>query len=141
MIERHFKTATPTEMHMLQPGDLIPHFEVTTVGGERIAYATMWQRRNLVLVTLSDPDSDASRNYVSELCNRIWQFRAQNTELVMTPEQVPGIPHPGAVVADKWGEIIDVRAAAAAGLPSAEDLLEWINYVETRCPECEGEVK
>ena len=112
------------------------------MGGERIDYATMWQRRNLVLVTLPASDSDATRNYVSKLSDRISQFRAQNTELVMTREQVPGIPHPSAVVADKWGEIIYVRAASeVADLPPAEDLLDWIKYVETRCPECEGEVK
>lgn len=32
----------PIEMHLLQRGELIPHFEVTTLGGERINYATLW---------------------------------------------------------------------------------------------------
>ena len=129
-------------MRMLQRGDLTPHFEVTTLDGERFHFGIVWQRRNLVLVTLPDSDSDASRNYVSELSDRISQFTAQNTELVMTREQVPGIPHPGALVADKWGEIIYVCAATdVAGLPSAENLTEWVRYVETKCPECEGEVK
>ena len=126
---------------MLLRGELIPRFQVTTLHGERFDYATVWQRRNLVLVTVPASDSDASSKYVSELSGRISQFRAQNTEVVITREQVPGFPHPGAVVADKWGEVIDVRAASDADLPSAEELLDWIKYVETRCPECEGEVK
>lgn len=129
-------------MQMLQRGELIPHFEVTTLGGERINYTTLWQRRNLVLVMLPAADSGASRKYVSELSDRIPQFSAQNTACVMTREQVPGIPYPGALVADKWGEIIYVRAASdVADLPSAEDLSDWIKYVENRCPECEGEVR
>jgi hypothetical protein len=129
-------------MHILQRGELIPHFEVTTLGGERINYATLWQRRNLVLVTLPAADSDAGTKYLSELSDRIPQFRALNTDCVMTPEQVPGIPCPGALIADKWGEIIYVRAASeVADLPSAEDVLDWITYVETRCPECEGEAR
>jgi hypothetical protein len=129
-------------MHLLRRGDLIPHFEVTTLGGERFGYATVWQRRNLVLVTIDAIDSGDSRNYVSGLSDRIAQFRTQNTELVITREQVPGVPHPGAVVADKWGEIISVRAASEmAELPSAEDLSDWIHYVATQCPECEGEAK
>jgi hypothetical protein len=129
-------------MHMLQRGELIPHFEVATLGGERINYATLWQRRNLMLVTLPAADSDASSRYVSELIDRIAQFRAQNTDCVMTREPVPGMPCPGALVADKWGEIIYVRAASeVADLPSAEDLSDWITYVENRCPECEGEVR
>jgi hypothetical protein len=127
---------------MLQRGELIPHFEVTTLGGQRINYATLWQRKNLVLVTLPATDSDTSRTYVSELSDRIAQFRGQNTDCVMTREQVPGIPYPGALVADKWGEIIYVRAASeVAHLPTAEDLSDWIKYVENRCPECEGEVR
>lgn len=127
---------------MLQRGELIPHFEVTTLNGDRINYGTVWQRRNLVLVTLPTADSDASRKYVSALSDRISQFRAQNTACVMTREQILGVPHPGAVVADKWGEIIYVRAASeVADLPPAEDLSDWIKYVETRCPECEGEAK
>lgn len=129
-------------VHMLQRGDLIPHFEVTTLDGDRINYATVWQRRNLVLVTLPTADSDASRKYVSELSDRISQFRAQNTTCVMTREPVPGVPHPGALVADKWGEVMFVRAASeVADLPPAEELSDWIKYVETRCPECEGEAK
>ena len=129
-------------MTPLQRGDLIPHFEVTTLGGERFDYAAVWQRRNLVLVTLPASDSDASRKYASLLSDRISQFSAQNTELVMTREPVPGVPHPGALVADEWGEIIFVHAASeVADLPSAEDLSDWIEYVETQCPECEGEAK
>jgi hypothetical protein len=52
---------------MLQRGDLIRHFEVTTLDGHRIDYANVWQRRNLVLITLPASDSDASRSYASEL--------------------------------------------------------------------------
>ena len=127
---------------MLQRGDLVRHFAVTTLDGRRIDYANIWQHRNLVLVALPASDSEASRNYVSELGDRIPQFRAQHTDCVMTRENVPGLPHPSAVVADKWGEIVYIHAASEiADLPSADDLSGWIDYVESRCPECEGEAK
>ena len=126
---------------MLQRGELVPHFEVTTLDGERINYATLWQGTNLVLVTLS-ADSDSSRNYASALRGTIPQFRALNTACVITREHVPETPQPGCLVADKWGEIVHIRAASDANeLPSPEELLDWMKYVQMQCPECEGEVR
>ncbi len=45
-------------MRVLQRGDPVPHFRVTTIEGLGVAYSTVWQHRILVLVTLpvSDPD-------------------------------------------------------------------------------------
>ena len=37
---------------MLQPHDLLPHFEVADLGGEHVRYSSIWQRKNLVLVML-----------------------------------------------------------------------------------------
>jgi peroxiredoxin len=128
-------------MHMLERGDLIPHFEVTALDGERINYTTLWQRNNLVLVTIS-ADSDSIRNYVSALRATAPQFRGENTVCVITREHRPDIRQPGCVVADKWGEIVHIRAASDANeLPSPEELLDWIKYVQMQCPECEGEVR
>jgi hypothetical protein len=125
---------------MRQRGDLVPHFQVTTLDGRRFSYSTIWQRTNLVLVAFPESDSAASRAYAAELALRIPEFRLQNTVCVMTGEQVPGLLQAGTVVADQWGEIVDIRGAAtAADLMSAEELLEWVRYVEIRCPECEGE--
>jgi hypothetical protein len=31
--------------------------------------------------------------------------------------------------------------AMTYSLPTPEDLLDWIRYVENQCPECEGEAK
>jgi hypothetical protein len=46
------------------------------------------------------------------------------------------------VVADRWGEIVHIAAPSGiAGLPDPGELLEWLDYVEHRCPECEGETR
>ena len=42
---------------MLRPGDRLPHFSVTSVGGHRVDYATIWQRKILVLVSLPAEES------------------------------------------------------------------------------------
>jgi hypothetical protein len=49
---------------------------------------------------------------------------------------------PGVVVADRWGEIVHVATTSQVDiLTSPEDLLDWLDYLEKRCPECEGEAK
>jgi hypothetical protein len=125
---------------MLQQGDPVPHFEVTTLQGLVFDYSSIWQRRNLLLVMFPVTERDLPLSYVSQLRNRAAEFAAQDTECVMTRDRVAGISAPAVIVADRWGEIIHLAAASdVADLPTVEELSEWLTYVQNRCPECEGE--
>jgi hypothetical protein len=124
----------------------MPHVEITTTTGEAFSYASIWQRLNLVLVTLpSGAAGDTGGTddaYGRELAARRLDFDARASACVITRDAVPGLPAPGALVADRWGEIVYVTTAATPdGLPSAEQLFEWLDYLAQQCPECEGEVK
>ena len=48
-----------------------------------------------------------------------------------------GLDTPSLVIADRWGEI---WAAWAGGtdhrLPSGQDILQWLMFIEAQCPEC-----
>ena len=125
----------------LQRGDLVPHFSVTTVQGSRFEYSTIWQNRNLVLITLPASDA-ASEEYGRQFGAELGSFRQHNTECVVTRDVVRGIASPSVVVADQWGEIVHVASAAdIAGLPSLSELFDWMAYLERQCPECQGETK
>ena len=125
---------------ILQRGQQVPHFEVNTLAGDVFTYSTIWQHRNLVLVSL--PDADHEGDYPSTLAARARDFEERHAACVLTRDPVPGVPTPGAVVADRWGEIVYVGSAAHIDeLPSPSELLDWLEYVERRCPECEGEAK
>ena len=127
---------------MLQRGDSVPHVEVTTVGGEPFSYSTIWQRKNLVLLCLPAAESQCSDTYLSELAARKSAFAAKDAACVVTRDPVAEIASPGIVVADRWGEIVHIaQATPVDALPSPEDLLDWLDYLEKRCPECEGEAK
>jgi peroxiredoxin len=127
---------------MLQRGDSVPHFEVKTIGGELFSYSTIWQRKNLVLVAIPAAELEAPGTYVSQLVARRSEFTANDAECVVTGDRVPGIQSPAAVVADRWGEIVHVaNTSRVDDLTSPDELLDWVDYLDRRCPECEGEAK
>jgi hypothetical protein len=127
---------------MLTQGDLVPHVELQTLDGRRFRYSDIWQQRNLVLVAVPPEPSASAERYASDLMARAGELAEQQTDCVITRDRVPGLRAPGVVVADRWGEIVYVSAAGdAADLPPAEELVDWIVHVQTRCPECEGEAK
>lgn len=127
---------------MLQPGDPIPHFEVTALHGDAIRYSTIWQRRNLVLITLPAAASESSANAIAELAARVPELSAHDTACVVTRDTVPGMPVPGLLVADRWGEVVHVaNHSSAADLPGLDEVLVWVEHVRNRCPECEGEAR
>ena len=127
---------------MLQRGDVVPHFTVKTLHGDEFSYATVWQRRNLVLIALPVTDSESVRRYVSELTARGAEFADGDADCVITQDRIQEIPSPAVLVADRWGEVICIAAKLdVRDLPQVEDVLEWVRYVQNRCPECEGESK
>jgi hypothetical protein len=131
---------------MLRRGDPIPHFEVKTIWGETFRYATIWQRRNLVLLVVPAAASQAPGGYISRVLARRSEFTAKCATCVVTRDRLPGthspVVVPVVVVADRWGEIVHLAATSQVeDLTSPEGLLEWVDYLERRCPECEGEAK
>jgi hypothetical protein len=127
---------------MLQPGDMIPHFTVATLDRECVSYTTIWQRRNLVLVSLPAFESAESEAYVADLKAQVPAMSAQAATCVTTRDTVAGVPCPGLVVADRWGEIAEVAGGTGiTDLPSPHEIIGWLEYVQRQCPECQGEAK
>lgn len=125
---------------LLRSGETVPHFTVQTVTGDMFNYSSIWQRKNLVLITV-EPTA-AAHHYVGTLREHEAEFDALDSICIVTTDRVAGLPGPAALVADRWGEIVHVIGAAdVAGLPSAQELLDWLEYLQNRCPECEGEAR
>ncbi len=130
------------DVRKLQRGDRVPHFDVDQIDGTRARYSDQWQMRNLVLLSLPDGDGAELVEYATRLAERRAAIDAEQTALVLTRAPIPGVPRPGLVIADRWGEIYSVvDARSAAELPTLDDLLEWLRYIQHACPECEGEVR
>jgi hypothetical protein len=89
------------------------------------------------------PDASPARaSYIQSLTDCRHELAAYETECVVTSETVPGMPSPGVLVADRWGEIHFIAGAVRVeGLPPASEIVEWVRYVAYQCPECQGEAR
>ena len=48
-----------------------------------------------------------------------------------------GFDTPSLIIADRWGEIWAVWVGGTDHrLPSGQDLLQWLHFIEAQCPEC-----
>ena len=126
---------------MLQRGGRVPHFDVRTIDGARVRYRDVWQARNLLLLSLAAPAGEFA-DYLAGVQARLADISDQQTTFVATTEEVAGVPRPGVLIADRWGEIYSVVPAEhPSDLPPVDDLLEWLRYIQHACPECEGETR
>jgi len=121
--------------------DQLPMFTASIGDGTLVDYEDIWQRKNLLLVSLpiDDPTAAAYATAMSLIEPRVPEY---DSAAIITTTQIEGMPSPGVVVADRWGEVYYVQAAdRASELPAPDELLEWLRFVQIQCPECQGETQ
>ncbi len=82
---------------MLREGQLIPHINVATIDGGRFAYSGIWQRKNVVVVSLPHQESTANDKYLSQLTSYMSELTGDDTACVITTDEIPDVPAPGVV--------------------------------------------
>jgi hypothetical protein len=122
----------------LRRGDLVPHFDTTTVDGRPFRYADVWQRSNLVLLILPKNAAAEARGYVAELRTRVASLTPANSVVAAVEGPVAGLPGSAIVLSDRWGEITQIMdlPASVAGWPEVADVVEWLEFIRMKCPEC-----
>ena len=124
----------------MQPGQQVPDFAVTTIHGTTANYANIWQRKNLVLVALPHEPTAVDDAYVARLAERRAELTSYGTACIVTRDAMAGLPRRAVLIADRWGEIFFVLGGDD-GLPSVDEVLECLRFVQVQCPECQGETK
>jgi hypothetical protein len=119
----------------------IPHFETTDVYTGPVRYRDIWQRANLLLVCLEGADPDAAVRYRAVLEQQWGELTAHDTHVIVAADRIPGFPSPAIVIADRYGEVHCTLEAdrTLAAFPPAAELITSLRFVQSRCPECEGE--
>jgi peroxiredoxin len=127
-------------------GQQLPFFTLVTTDGREVRYRDLWQQQNLVLVTLLR-DSDEARAYAEELRKHQPELSAYDTEVVVwfiahNPDARAALgedfPVPSVLLADRFGEVEHVsRGGSERDLPRAASIVEWLRFIQSRCPECD----
>ena len=127
---------------MLHTHSQVPMFAARNRIDDRVVdYRELWQRKQLVLVSLAAND-DTRTAYTKSLLAKMPALTLADTVLVVTSDAVPGVPQPGVVVADRWGEVRFVAdGSRATDLPESNVLADWVASIGMECPECEGETR
>ncbi|HVL66755.1 MAG TPA: hypothetical protein VM364_05780 [Vicinamibacterales bacterium] len=126
---------------MLTRGDHVPHFTVTRLDGCGVPYTGLWQRRHLVLIAIPPQSQAEFAPYAESVARGLATLRPADVECVATAQTIDGMPAPGVLIADRWGEIAAVFDGAVEPLPDPDALVEWVEHVRMACPECEGEAR
>jgi hypothetical protein len=123
---------------MLHSGDLITRFDGATIDGREVPYDQLWQHRNVVLFVLSADLGAAASPYLRALDGRLSALKPPDTSLVVSDHTVDGLPQNSVAIADRWGEIVHIEQLASdqEAWPSIDDILEWVEFIRVKCPEC-----
>jgi hypothetical protein len=84
-------------------------------------------------------EREAGARYASQLEARRAEFEREETTVVVTADAVPKLTAPGALVADRWGEILYLETASGDQtfrFPDINELLSWVHFIQIQCPEC-----
>lgn len=119
----------------LQRGHFVPFFDVEAADRTRRVYRDLWQRRTLLLVSVAPAGVDAA-----QIAARLRERVGDDAEVIVTADAVEGLPRPGVLVADRWGEIVHVAPIDPAAI-DVDDLADWVRFVQIQCPECQGEAR
>jgi hypothetical protein len=113
----------------------------SSADGTLVRYDDIWQRKNLLLVSLPE-DDPAAAEYAASFGLLEPELAAYDAVLLVTMTRIEGVPSPGVVVADRWGEVYYVQEAdRVPALPSPHVLADWLRFVRNECPECQGETR
>ena len=128
---------------MLQTGDAVPHRVIRDLSGRAVSYRDeVWQKRNVVLIALPQHPTADDASYVEAVDAARDRFAATQTAVIVTHDVIPGLEPYAVLVADRWGEIATVEHAdTPSALPGIEQLVEWVEFVQQQCPECQGETR
>jgi len=118
--------------------------------------------RALLLLLLHDASCPACRSYVERIFAERAEFDWWGADIAAVIPQArsaiepgpirrlydpgrslaerTGAEFPGLLLVDQWGDIVERHQAGAQhAFPATDDVVSWVRFLGTQCPECEGE--
>ncbi|HET8522807.1 MAG TPA: redoxin domain-containing protein [Thermomicrobiales bacterium] len=146
---------SPT-LHGPATGKMLRPFAGQTTDGQTIRSQSYRQRSNLVLLFHHGRDCAPCQAMLADIGAHIDEIQDQATAvLAIGPDgearpfpmltdpsgeiaKQQGLAAPAVVIVDRFGEIWAAwEGGADHHLPHADDVIEWLEFLEVQCPECE----
>jgi peroxiredoxin len=100
---------------------------------ELAVYLDAYRQQETAMVAIG-PDEPAENRQLAARLGHPFPCLSDPTGRVIAQQ---GLAPPSLIIADRWGEI---WAAWLGGtnhqLPSEQDILQWLSFIEAQCPEC-----
>lgn len=148
----------------LQAGKELPSLTLPEAGGGLVRTWDFHGRENLILVLASDPTSASARHFLEKLALSYEEIRTEETEVlpivraslteaddikrmlgwkgrIMVDETGEVFSRYGVaeqvavIIADRYGEIYYRTDASIKEIPSIEEVLSWLRFIQSQCPE------
>jgi peroxiredoxin len=135
---------------------MLQSFALETPEGREIRSQSYRQRSNLVLLFHHGRDCARCHEMLADFDAGSEEIRDQSATILAIGPEAPaasfpmlldssgevtarqGLTVPAVVIVDRFGEIWAAwEGGADHRLPSSKDVIEWLEFLEVQCPECE----
>jgi len=114
-------------------GQDLPEISGAASDGRKIHTSDLRGRKNTVIIFSGEPSDESSQELIRALSDRHSEIQDEEAEIIVCEDNEL---HRAAIcIADRYGEVY-FSAFFSDTAPSAENVLEWLRYIEIQCPEC-----
>jgi hypothetical protein len=112
----------------------LPEIWGTTFDGRRIHASDLRGRKNIVVIFSGQQSSEPVEELVRALSVRHGEIQDEEAELILVEES--RLPRAAICIADRYGEVYFSEFCSDTACTSADNVLEWLRFIEIQCPEC-----
>jgi hypothetical protein len=151
-----------SDPHPLVRGDRLPDIALPSASGTGTVRLCPGGRLNPVIVALHGGGCDECRAWLDRLAASADALREWDAHVVVIVPEIAillsdmpfvvavdadgvfaartGLRGAAVLIADQWGEVAHATDVGEGhGLPEVGEIVEWVQFLATQCPECEGE--
>jgi hypothetical protein len=112
----------------------LPEIWGTTSDGRRIYASDLHGRKNIVLIFSGGQSHAPVRELVRALSVRYGEIQDEEAEIIVVEEDA--LDRAAICIADRYGEVYFSEFCSDTACTSADNVLEWLRFIESQCPEC-----
>jgi hypothetical protein len=114
--------------------DELPEIWGTTFDGQRIHASDLRGRKNIVVIFLGQLSNEPVEQLLRALSLRHGEMQDEDAELIVVEQS--RLQNAAICIADRYGEVYFSEFCSDTACTSADNVMEWLRFIEIQCPEC-----